>query len=143
MCGITGVYNLNGEAFSLHHLKLMAEAIAHRGPDGEGYFVEENIALAHKRLSILDTSARGAQPMSSKDGNWVITFNGCVYNFMELKQELMRKGHEFVSTTDTEVISEGLAAYGPEFFERLNGMSQLQLGIERKNACILAAIALV
>lgn len=122
MCGITGVYNLSGEPFSLSHLKKMAEAIAHRGPDGEGYFVEENIALAHKRLSILDTSARGAQPMSSKDGNWVITFNGCIYNFMELKQELKSKGHEFISTTDTEVISEGLAAYGPAFFERLNGM---------------------
>ncbi len=135
MCGITGVYNLNGEAFSLHHLKLMAEAIAHRGPDGEGYFVEENIALAHKRLSILDTSARGAQPMSSKDGNWVITFNGCVYNFMELKQELMRKGHEFVSTTDTEVISEGLAAYGPEFFERLNGMFAIAAW-NRKEKCL-------
>lgn len=135
MCGITGVYNLNGEAFSLHHLKLMAEAIAHRGPDGEGYFVEENIALAHKRLSILDTSARGAQPMSSKDGNWVITFNGCVYNFMELKQELMRKGHEFVSTTDTEVISEGLAAYGPDFFERLNGMFAIAAW-NRKEKCL-------
>ncbi|MBK9670830.1 MAG: asparagine synthase (glutamine-hydrolyzing) [Bacteroidetes bacterium] len=135
MCGITGVYNLNGEAFSLHHLKLMAEAIAHRGPDGEGYFVEENIALAHKRLSILDTSARGAQPMSSKDGNWVITFNGCIYNFMELKQELMRKGHEFVSTTDTEVISEGLAAYGPEFFERLNGMFAIAAW-NRKEKCL-------
>ncbi|HRH64306.1 MAG TPA: asparagine synthase (glutamine-hydrolyzing) [Bacteroidia bacterium] len=135
MCGITGVYNLNGEAFSLHHLKLMAEAIAHRGPDGEGYFVEENIALAHKRLSILDTSARGAQPMSSKDGNWVITFNGCVYNFMELKQELMRKGHEFVSTTDTEVISEGLAAYGPGFFERLNGMFAIAAW-NRKEKCL-------
>jgi asparagine synthase (glutamine-hydrolysing) len=122
MCGITGVYNLNGEPFSLNHLKKMADAIAHRGPDGEGYFVEENIALAHKRLSILDTSARGAQPMSSKDGNWIITFNGCIYNFMELKQELKSKGHEFISTTDTEVISEGLAAYGPSFFERLNGM---------------------
>ncbi len=122
MCGITGVYNLNGEPFSLNHLKKMADAIAHRGPDGEGYFVEENIALAHKRLSILDTSARGAQPMSSKDGNWVITFNGCIYNFMELKQELKSKGHEFISTTDTEVISEGLAAYGASFFERLNGM---------------------
>ena len=122
MCGITGVYNLSGESFSLSHLKKMAEAIAHRGPDGEGYFVEENIALAHKRLSIIDTSSKGAQPMSSKDGNWVVVFNGCIYNFMELKQELKSKGHEFISTTDTEVISEGLAAYGPAFFERLNGM---------------------
>lgn len=122
MCGIVGVFNLNGEPFGLTALKKMADSIAHRGPDGDGYFVEDNIAIAHRRLSILDVSARGAQPMTSKDGKWVITFNGCIYNFLELKQELQAKGHEFVSTTDTEVIVEGLAEYGPSFFERLNGM---------------------
>ncbi|OOG71185.1 asparagine synthase (glutamine-hydrolyzing) [Algoriphagus sp. A40] len=122
MCGIVGVFNLNGEPFGLSALKDMAAAIAHRGPDGEGFFVENNIAIAHKRLSILDLSPRGAQPMTSKDGQWVVTFNGCIYNFLELKQELQAKGHEFVSTTDTEVIVEGLAAYGSSFFERLNGM---------------------
>lgn len=122
MCGIVGVFNLNGEPFGLSALKKMADAIAHRGPDGEGYFTEDNIAIAHRRLSILDVSARGAQPMTSKNGDWVITFNGCIYNFLELKQELQAKGHEFVSTTDTEVIVEGLAEYGPAFFERLDGM---------------------
>lgn len=122
MCGITGVFNLDGSPYSLGNLKKMAQAIAHRGPDGEGFFIENNIALAHKRLAILDVSPRGAQPMSSKDGNWVISFNGCIYNFLELKQELQARGHQFVSTTDTEVISEGLAAYGTSFFQRLNGM---------------------
>lgn len=122
MCGITGVFNLDGSSFSFSNLKNMANAIAHRGPDGEGFFIQNNIALAHKRLAILDVSARGAQPMSSKDGNWVISFNGCIYNFLELKQELQARGHSFVSTTDTEVISEGLAAFGISFFQRLNGM---------------------
>lgn len=122
MCGIVGVFNLNGEPFGLSALKKMADTIAHRGPDGDGYFVDGQIALAHRRLAILDTSSRGAQPMTSKDGNWVVVFNGCIYNFLELKQELRAKGHEFVSTTDTEVIVEGLAEYGPSFFERLNGM---------------------
>jgi asparagine synthase (glutamine-hydrolysing) len=122
MCGIVGVFNLNGEPFALNNLKQMAETIAHRGPDGDGYFVDNQIGLAHKRLAILDVSPKGAQPMTSKDGNWVITFNGCIYNYLELKQELKAKGHEFVSTTDTEVIVEGLSAYGPSFFERLNGM---------------------
>jgi len=122
MCGIVGVFNLNGEPFALSNLKRMAETIAHRGPDGDGYFIDNQIGLAHKRLAILDVSPKGAQPMTSKDGNWVITFNGCIYNYLELKQELKAKGHEFVSTTDTEVIVEGLAAYGPSFFERLNGM---------------------
>jgi asparagine synthase (glutamine-hydrolysing) len=122
MCGIVGVFNLNGEPFALNNLKQMAETIAHRGPDGDGYFVDNQIGLAHKRLAILDVSPKGAQPMTSKDGNWVITFNGCIYNYLELKQELKAKGHEFVSTTDTEVIVEGLAEYGPSFFQRLNGM---------------------
>jgi asparagine synthase (glutamine-hydrolysing) len=122
MCGIVGVFNLNGEPFALSNLKLMAEAIAHRGPDGDGFFVDNHIGLAHKRLAILDVSSRGAQPMTSKDGDWVITFNGCIYNYLELKQELQAKGHLFMSTTDTEVIVEGLAEYGPIFFERLNGM---------------------
>lgn len=71
---------------------------------------------------ILDTSARATQPMRSKDKTWVISFNGCIYNFMDLRLELQAKGHLFVSNSDTEVIVEGLAAYGPEFFTRLNGM---------------------
>ena len=87
MCGIVGVFNLNGEPFALSNLKHMAEAIAHRGPDGDGYFIDNQIGLAHKRLAILDVSSKGAQPMTSKDGNWVITFNGCIYNYLELKQE--------------------------------------------------------
>jgi asparagine synthase (glutamine-hydrolysing) len=122
MCGIVGVFNLNGEAFALSNLKQMANKIAHRGPDGDGYYIENQIGLAHKRLSILDLSTKGAQPMTSKDGNWVITFNGCIYNYLELKQTLQAKGHSFISTTDTEVIVEGLAEYGPIFFEKLNGM---------------------
>ncbi len=116
MCGIVGVFNLDGQPFSRNHIQRMNDSLAHRGPDGEGYFIKENIALAHKRLAILDTSTKGLQPMTSKNGNWVITFNGCIYNYLELKQELKAKGHSFVSTTDTEVIVEGLEAYGPTFF---------------------------
>ena len=122
MCGIAGVYNLDGEQFSLYHLKKMAKAIEHRGPDGEGYYVKESVALAHKRLAILDLTPKGDQPMMSKDGKWVLIFNGCIYNYLELKQELKALGHEFVSTTDTEVIVEGIAEFGVEFIERLNGM---------------------
>jgi asparagine synthase (glutamine-hydrolysing) len=122
MCGIVGVFNLNGEPFGLSAIKAMGETIAHRGPDGDGYYVEDNIALGHRRLAILDLSPKGTQPMTSKDGQWILVFNGCIYNFLELKQELMAKGHQFISTTDTEVIVEGLSAYGPAFFERLNGM---------------------
>lgn len=122
MCGLVGVFNFNGENFSQAHLRKMADSIAHRGPDAEGYYIENGIALAHRRLSILDTSPKGTQPMSSKNSKWVIIFNGCIYNYLELKQELKSKGHEFVSSTDTEVICEGLSEYGSTFFERLNGM---------------------
>ena len=122
MCGIVGVFNLNQDAVSRGRLKLMADQIAHRGPDGQGFFVKKNIGLAHKRLAILDTSDNGAQPMSSKNLKWTIVFNGCIYNFSELKQELKTKGHTFNTETDTEVICEGLDQFGTEFFERLNGM---------------------
>ena len=122
MCGIAGIFNINGNPTSLNTIKAMTTKIAHRGPDGEGFYVEENIALGHRRLAILDTSALGSQPMESKNGEWVVVFNGCIYNYLELKSHLKSKGHSFVSTSDTEVISEGLAAYGVSFFEKFDGM---------------------
>ena len=122
MCGIAGIFNINGNPTSLNTIKAMTTKIAHRGPDGEGFYVEENIALGHRRLAILDTSALGSQPMESKNGEWVVVFNGCIYNYLDLKSHLKSKGHSFVSTSDTEVISEGLAAYGVSFFEKFDGM---------------------
>jgi len=122
MCGIAGIFNLSKATVPQRQLRQMADALVHRGPDGEGFYAVGQIGLAHRRLAILDISSLGAQPMASKNGEWVIVFNGCIYNFKELKKELIEKGHSFISTSDTEVISEGLAAYGPSFFERLNGM---------------------
>jgi asparagine synthase (glutamine-hydrolysing) len=122
VCGIAGIFNISGNPTSLKTIKAMTSKIAHRGPDGEGFYVEENIALGHRRLAILDTSALGSQPMESKNGEWVVVFNGCIYNYLELKSHLKSKGHSFVSTSDTEVISEGLAAYGISFFEKFDGM---------------------
>lgn len=122
MCGIAGIFNLNGDPVYREELKKMVRQMAHRGPDGEGVFSHQNVGLAHRRLAILDTSDLGAQPMTSKDQRWTITFNGCIYNFQILKQELQSLGHTFISQTDTEVIVEGLSAYGPSFLERLNGM---------------------
>jgi asparagine synthase (glutamine-hydrolysing) len=122
MCGIAGVFNLNGSPVSQELLQNITRALAHRGPDGEGYFLHEDIGMGHQRLAILDTSDAGAQPMASENGDWWIVFNGCIYNYPELKKELKSKGHTFKSQCDTEVITEGLAAYGPAFFSRLNGM---------------------
>lgn len=122
MCGILGIYNLDGSAVNANLIAEMGNQITHRGPDGEGTFVEDNIGFVHKRLAILDPSDNGQQPMHSKDGKWIVIFNGCIYNFKELREELIEKGHTFKSETDTEVICEGLAAYGISFFERFNGM---------------------
>jgi asparagine synthase (glutamine-hydrolysing) len=122
MCGILGIYNLDGSVVNTNLITEMGNQITHRGPDGEGTFVEDSIGFVHKRLAILDPSNNGQQPMHSKDGKWIVVFNGCIYNFKELRQELIEKGHTFKSETDTEVICEGLAAYGTIFFERFNGM---------------------
>lgn len=138
MCGIAGVYNFNGERFGQSHLQAMANSLSHRGPDAEGFFIAGGIALAHRRLSILDTSSKGTQPMSSGNGEWVILFNGCVYNYLELKQELKAKGHTFNNATDTEVICEGLAESGPSFFQRLNGMFAIAAWNTKERALYLS-----
>jgi len=122
MCGITGIFNPGGQPLGDKIISSMTDALAHRGPDGRGIFVEETIALGHRRLAILDTSNKGAQPMSSHDNRWVVVFNGCIYNFRELKIELQSLGHYFNSTTDTEIITEALSAYGPDVFKRFDGM---------------------
>tara|TARA_B100001564_G_scaffold110889_2_gene91941 strand:+ start:1103 stop:2995 length:1893 start_codon:yes stop_codon:yes gene_type:complete len=122
MCGIVGVFNLNKNKVDIELLESMVGEISHRGPDGEGFFANENIGLAHRRLAILDISSKGSQPMTSKNSKWTIVFNGCIYNFLELKEELKSRSHIFNSMTDTEVICEGLDEYGISFIERLNGM---------------------
>ena len=122
MCGILGIYNLDGSSVIKDTIVEMGNQINHRGPDGEGIFVQNNMGFVHKRLAILDPTENGQQPMHSKDGKWVVVFNGCIYNFKELREELVGKGHTFNSESDTEVICEGLAAYGTKFFERFNGM---------------------
>ncbi len=122
MCGILGIFNLNELEVDPELLKLMGEEISHRGPDGDGIYLEGNLGLIHKRLAILDPSDKGKQPMQSKDGDWIIVFNGCIYNFKELRSELKNKGYEFISDSDTEVIAEGFSEYGTSFIERFNGM---------------------
>lgn len=122
MCGIAGIFNFNKQPIAHATIKSMIDMIAHRGPDGEGVYIDDYLALGHRRLSILDTSPSGAQPMGSKCGEWIIVFNGCIYNYLELKIDLKNKGHQFISTGDTEVICEGIAEYGIDFIKRLDGM---------------------
>ncbi|HMI78731.1 MAG TPA: asparagine synthase (glutamine-hydrolyzing) [Ferruginibacter sp.] len=122
MCGIAGVFHFNEQPVSHQTIKTMVDAMSHRGPDGEGIYLDENIALGHRRLSILDITPKGAQPMGSHNSEWVIVFNGCIYNYLDLRLDLKSKGHDFVSTGDTEVICEGLTEYGTSFFEKMDGM---------------------
>jgi asparagine synthase (glutamine-hydrolysing) len=110
MCGIAGIWQLNGEGIQSGRLESFTDALYHRGPDDSGYEFFENrqLGLRHRRLSILDLSEAGRQPMSYAEGRYWICYNGEIFNFVELKEELRQAGFEFKTTTDTEVI---LAAY--------------------------------
>lgn len=139
MCGICG-YNSN-KSLGKRVLKKMNDKMIHRGPDAEGYYInnidDREIGLAHRRLSILDLSPLGNQPMISKDNNIVIVFNGEIYNFIELKEELQKKGYIFNSTSDTEVIINGYIEYGISIIEKLNGMFAIAIYDKKDNAMYL------
>lgn len=122
MCGIAGILEFGNRSPSLAQLKKMTDIIAHRGPDGEGQWSEENIALGHRRLSIIDLSETGHQPMVSFEGRYVITYNGEIYNYKELRQELISLGYQFFSTSDTEVLINAFHAWREKSLEKLNGM---------------------
>lgn len=122
MCGVAGYLNLDGRPASEIVLRKMTDSIRHRGPDGEGQFTDGNVALGHRRLAILDLSSAGHQPMQSKNSRYVITFNGEVYNFKEIRSELEILGHHFHSKTDTEVILNSYIQWGEECVSRFNGM---------------------
>jgi asparagine synthase (glutamine-hydrolysing) len=123
MCGICGVFGYrDGAPASEHEVRAMADAIAHRGPDGEGYFVDGAVGLGHRRLSIIDLSAAGAQPMHSASGRYVIVFNGEIYNYLELRQQLAASGVRFQSHSDTEVLLQLFERDGPDCVHKLNGM---------------------
>ena len=135
MCGIAGIMNLDGEAVNSSVLNAMTTVIAHRGPDGEGHWVDGEIGLGHRRLSIIDLSNNGKQPMHSSTGRYVITYNGEVYNFKELRKELQTLGHSFKSYTDTEVVLTALEVWGISAIKRFNGMFAFALW-DKKERCL-------
>ena len=138
MCGIAGIFHLSGEPVSPVLLRRMTDALAHRGPDGEGFYTDSFIGLGHRRLAIIDLSPAGHQPMISPDGNLILTYNGEVYNFRELRKELESLGHVFRSRSDTEVILHAYAQWGPECLSRLNGMFALGLWDRKRQELFLA-----
>ena len=138
MCGIAGFFNRDGAPAAPVVLRKMTDAIAHRGPDGEGFYIDSFVALGHRRLSIIDLSPAGHQPMMSTNGQFVLTYNGEIYNFQELRVELESLGFRFRSRTDTEVLLYAYEAWGTAALERLNGMFAFAVWDRRKQQLFLA-----
>lgn len=138
MCGIAGIFNLNGEPVAPVLLNKMGETLAHRGPDGEGVYVDRGAGLAHRRLAIIDLSPAGHQPMQTPDGRFVLTYNGEIYNFQELRLELESLGHHFRSRTDSEVVLLAFAQWGEECVTRFNGMFAFAIWDRDRQALFLA-----
>jgi len=131
MCGIAG-FNWRDKSV----IEKMAQTLRHRGPDDEGYYLDNNVSLGHRRLSIIDTSEKGHQPMQFE--NLVIIYNGEVYNFKELKEQLKSKGYNFASGTDTEVVLYSYHQWGPSCVERFNGMWAFCIYDKKENILFLS-----
>ncbi len=138
MCGLAGVLNLDGAPVSPESLKRMTDLIAHRGPDGEGHWIDGNVGLGHRRLAIIDLSPGGHQPKQTADGRFVVSYNGEIYNFKELRTELEAKGHHFHSQSDTEVLLSALAEWGISALDRFNGMFAFALWDRKEKQMTLA-----
>lgn len=138
MCGIAGIVDLSGETISPVILQRMTDAIAHRGPDGEGHWIEGPVGFGHRRLAIIDLSPGGHQPMISADHRYVITYNGEIYNYREIRAELQAAGYWFRSQSDTEVMLHALAHWGLDALVRLNGMFALALWDRKEKRLLLA-----
>lgn len=122
VCGIAGILNFNRQPVAPNQLKAMTDIIAHRGPDGEGQHIDTVIGLGHRRLSIIDLSPAGHQPMQTRCERFTITYNGEVYNFKELRVQLETRGYHFHSNTDTEVVLNAFAEWGAKCVHKFNGM---------------------
>jgi asparagine synthase (glutamine-hydrolysing) len=138
MCGITGVIHKNGDPVTPVLLKMMTDAIAHRGTDGEGQWIEGNLGFGHRRLAIIDLSPAANQPMISNDNRYVLTYNGEIYNHRELRAALEALGYRFRSKSDSEVVLYALAHWGTDALLKFNGMFALALW-DRKTCSLLLA----
>ena len=138
MCGIAGIVNVQGTPVSPGVLRAMTDIVRHRGPDGDGQWIQHGVGFGHRRLAIVDLSPAGAQPMHSDDGSLVITFNGEIYNWRELRAELGKRGAVFRTQSDTEVLLAAYRAWGPRCLEKLNGMFAFAIFDAREQRVFLA-----
>ena len=137
MCGITGIFNLDGAPVSVNVLRRMTDAVRHRGPDGEGFWIDSYVGFGHRRLAIIDLSPHAHQPMQTVDGSVVLTYNGEIYNYQELRVQLEALGHAFRSSSDTEVLLHGYRQWGAGVVERLNGMFAFGIWDKREQRLVL------
>ena len=138
MCGILGISSKNS-LISEHQFRASLEMLHHRGPDNTGviYDKELNLALGLKRLSIIDLSANGSQPMEDQENRIQLIFNGEIYNYKELRKDLEKLNHEFTSASDTEVLLHGYTEWGKGLFEKLSGMFAFAIVDKLKNEIVL------
>src|SRR5262245_37913297 len=137
MCGICGAFDFKGRAIDRSLIQRMSAVISHRGPDGSGSYVSGEIGLGHRRLSIIDLQG-GAQPISNEDGTLQVVFNGEIYNFVELREELAGYGHRFETRSDTEVIVHAYEQWGPGCVTRFNGIFSFALWDNAEKQLLLA-----
>jgi asparagine synthase (glutamine-hydrolysing) len=137
MCGIVGFVNNDGRAVDREVLEAMNRAIVHRGPDDDGFYINENVGLAMRRLSIIDL-ASGKQPIHNADGTKWIVFNGEIYNYRELREDLERRGHQFYTRSDTEAIIHLYDEYGSDCLQHLRGMFAFAIWDETDKSLFLA-----
>jgi asparagine synthase (glutamine-hydrolysing) len=137
MCGICGIINRSGEPVNGESIRRMMRRLSHRGPDDEGVYLDSNVGLGHVRLSIIDLSKAGAQPMFDSSGRYCILHNGEVYNYLELREELVSK-YEFMSQTDTEVILYSYLEWGIDCLERFNGMFAFAIYDSKDDVLLIA-----
>jgi asparagine synthase (glutamine-hydrolysing) len=122
MCGIAGIFHLDGRPVSSTLIKRMTDSLSHRGPDGEGIYLDQYIGLGHRRLAVVDLTDAGLQPISSSDNRYTLTYNGEIYNFPEIRSQLERYGYQFRSRTDSEVVLYAWAQWGSRCVNKFNGM---------------------
>src|SRR5438477_2231896 len=136
MCGIAGIMSLEGPPVFEQEVRDMCNAITHRGPDDHGYYVAPGVGLGMRRLSIIDL-ATGRQPISNEDGTVWVVFNGEIYNYQELRADLIRKGHHFRTNSDTETLVHLYEEEGTEGIQKLRGMFAYAIWDARTRSVLL------
>jgi len=138
MCGIAGFSFTKNLDKKENILKKMNDKLSHRGPDGEGFYHNHYVSLSHKRLAIIDLNSRSDQPFVHKNNEYVIVFNGEIYNYVELKKILIDAGHKFYTTSDTEVLLNSYINWGIEFLQKIKGMFSFAIYDNKKKQILCA-----